>query len=592
MAAAHREMPVRVRRMSLLLAMLIAAIVSLPLLAGVKAVVLENWLLRIGDISYQSRALPWNYPRGRGGAGADHRGYGLYSTEVVIDGACRGSQLAVYFRGADDADVTRVNGVRIGSTGRFPDNESTGEGFVSAWRLPRVYPLPESIIRFDAANRIEVNVYSPSGQGGMIGASAVIAPFDEAQRMAEGVEALNNIPRVAAIALFFIATLFLLKKCMQRLKSPLFKEMFKALFNSVNPVHFVRRYLHNNGEGESYLVRSLAHYLATALSLLCFSLFMVHELTYDTGIIGELSQFTSPGSVFLLYLGILFILPQIHAKAFRPATNEAPAAYTILSVLAGVLTHPFAFVVYVAPVLVLPRFQRFEDFTIRGCFIVGAMLTVLLVKSAIRCVRELLYPARRSRADILLSYTDNLVFLAGCVLSIAVFAAAPAALHAHALPIASIFIAHYTLDMIRTAENEIVLYRQLGAEAAPSETKSGAVSARIQEVIAFIDKNYAEDLTRDNIACAIHLSPEHLSRIFNAAMRMSLVEYLSKVRVSAAATLLAGTDRTVINIAYTTGFNSLRTFNRAFLKYTGLTPSNYRAQLRQRDAQAGSVIDE
>ncbi|HNV47732.1 MAG TPA: helix-turn-helix transcriptional regulator, partial [Spirochaetota bacterium] len=53
-------------------------------------------------------------------------------------------------------------------------------------------------------------------------------------------------------------------------------------------------------------------------------------------------------------------------------------------------------------------------------------------------------------------------------------------------------------------------------------------------------------------------------------------DYVNELRVRDAAAMLDGTSENIIDIAFAVGFESLRTFNRAFLKVMNVTPTEYR----------------
>ena len=55
-------------------------------------------------------------------------------------------------------------------------------------------------------------------------------------------------------------------------------------------------------------------------------------------------------------------------------------------------------------------------------------------------------------------------------------------------------------------------------------------------------------------------------------------DYLQRLRLESARSLLAETSRSVTDIAFEVGFNSSQYFSTVFLQYTGLTPSGFRSQ--------------
>ena len=61
-------------------------------------------------------------------------------------------------------------------------------------------------------------------------------------------------------------------------------------------------------------------------------------------------------------------------------------------------------------------------------------------------------------------------------------------------------------------------------------------------------------------------------------LKMGFNDYVNSLRISNACKQLIKSDASITEISENVGFNTLRTFNRAFMKQTGMTPSEYRKQ--------------
>ncbi|OKH88312.1 hypothetical protein LF95_16960 [Thalassospira sp. TSL5-1] len=86
-------------------------------------------------------------------------------------------------------------------------------------------------------------------------------------------------------------------------------------------------------------------------------------------------------------------------------------------------------------------------------------------------------------------------------------------------------------------------------------------------------------LTMPKMASAVGVKPNQLSFVLNRHIGKSFFDYVNEYRIHAATQrLLDEPDRTILDIAIEVGFNSKSTFNLAFKKITGLTPSAYRQQ--------------
>lgn len=110
------------------------------------------------------------------------------------------------------------------------------------------------------------------------------------------------------------------------------------------------------------------------------------------------------------------------------------------------------------------------------------------------------------------------------------------------------------------------------------ELKSSKVGNRnkFESVVDYIDANFTEVMNLDILADKFNLSSRYLSKMFKANMQMNLPDYINKVRIAYAKTLLRETDTSVAQIAIECGCGNIRTFNRIFQKLEGVTPSEYR----------------
>ncbi len=88
-----------------------------------------------------------------------------------------------------------------------------------------------------------------------------------------------------------------------------------------------------------------------------------------------------------------------------------------------------------------------------------------------------------------------------------------------------------------------------------------------------------DDLTLPALAELLDTTPHRLSEYLNRIRQMSFSEYVNRRRVQAAQVLLlAERDRTVLSIAFEVGFNSKSAFNKAFVRFTGDNPAQFRNQ--------------
>ena len=94
----------------------------------------------------------------------------------------------------------------------------------------------------------------------------------------------------------------------------------------------------------------------------------------------------------------------------------------------------------------------------------------------------------------------------------------------------------------------------------------------------FIQENYSRELSLQDMADAVHLSPFHLARVFKQALGVSPHQYLIQVRVNSARALLAAGsgERSLAEVADAVGFADQSHLTRHFKRLLGVTPGQLR----------------
>ena len=110
------------------------------------------------------------------------------------------------------------------------------------------------------------------------------------------------------------------------------------------------------------------------------------------------------------------------------------------------------------------------------------------------------------------------------------------------------------------------------------ETDARSSDTRLlQKVMLYLDKHYEDcDFSVKNMAEELDVSYRYLSNMVSQSTGYALVDHLHNLRVAKARRMLTDTPTSITEIAFESGFSSLRTFNRVFMKYTGKTPTDYR----------------
>lgn len=106
---------------------------------------------------------------------------------------------------------------------------------------------------------------------------------------------------------------------------------------------------------------------------------------------------------------------------------------------------------------------------------------------------------------------------------------------------------------------------------------------KVERMACFIAQRYTDRLTVQEIADVVKLHPNYAMSLFQKSFGTTLIHYLTQHRVSHAQRLLATTDQTVTEVAFSSGFNSISRFNDAFRRTCGCSPRDYRRSHRLTD---------
>ena len=107
----------------------------------------------------------------------------------------------------------------------------------------------------------------------------------------------------------------------------------------------------------------------------------------------------------------------------------------------------------------------------------------------------------------------------------------------------------------------------------------------IDEVIYYINEHLADDITVEKMAQIANFSKYHFIRLFRESIGMTPRQYLIAVRMDYAKYLLKGTDLPVQEIGYSIGYASEGMFCTSFKRVQGVTPSEYRKDIRANDKE-------
>jgi YesN/AraC family two-component response regulator len=106
---------------------------------------------------------------------------------------------------------------------------------------------------------------------------------------------------------------------------------------------------------------------------------------------------------------------------------------------------------------------------------------------------------------------------------------------------------------------------------------------QITPVIHYIDANYNKSITLDEVARVSHLSSSRLAHVFKEQMGITVIDYLTSVRIERAKQLLLATDQNCTEICFQVGYNNQSYFTRIFKDLVGMPPREFRARNKRRE---------
>lgn len=128
---------------------------------------------------------------------------------------------------------------------------------------------------------------------------------------------------------------------------------------------------------------------------------------------------------------------------------------------------------------------------------------------------------------------------------------------------------------ISTALNEFI-------ELVYSSQDARKVS-QIRPAINYIDANYNKPITLADVAKASHLSVSRMAHIFKEGMGITIIDYVTSVRIERAKQLLLATDQNCTEICFEVGYNNQSYFTRTFKGLVGMTPRQFRARNQRKE---------
>lgn len=133
-------------------------------------------------------------------------------------------------------------------------------------------------------------------------------------------------------------------------------------------------------------------------------------------------------------------------------------------------------------------------------------------------------------------------------------------------------------DAVTIGEMERCFDRVMKIIADSRNTKEDIRNYAILRAINFIKDHYRENISLEQLANYLDMTPEYLSTLFNKEVGINFSSFLKQFRISHAKRLLKGSGMKIYEIAQAVGYNDPKYFNRVFKEETGISPGDYRQQ--------------
>lgn len=257
--------------------------------------------------------------------------------------------------------------------------------------------------------------------------------------------------------------------------------------------------------------------------------------------------------------------------------------------LPGVIVAAFLIPYYISPAeykrsVALAFYEGQLPWTVRSVFVLALGSYAVYLARSFRLLLPLLRTAS-FREDPNVRIAGGLLAYAGLVTLVAVaslFVNRPAALQ---LMLTGLALFPPVLYLITARHPDLFFRLQSAAEKGRYDVSrlGGHNLEELKQRLAALmqaESLYAdEDLTLEDVASRLGLTPHALSEFFNNHLKMNFPGYVNALRIDAACKLMEDDPaRTVLSIAYEVGFSAKSTFNAAFLRHKGVSPTRFRGQ--------------
>lgn len=125
---------------------------------------------------------------------------------------------------------------------------------------------------------------------------------------------------------------------------------------------------------------------------------------------------------------------------------------------------------------------------------------------------------------------------------------------------------------------------------SPQKYREGLTPARLRRITELVHSKIDEELTLGEMAQSVELSKAHFSRIFRKSMGVTPYQFVLRLRVERAKTMLRSADSRILDVAVACGFKTQQHFARVFRYVCGTSPTEYRHEFLRHGASCDCEV--
>jgi len=125
---------------------------------------------------------------------------------------------------------------------------------------------------------------------------------------------------------------------------------------------------------------------------------------------------------------------------------------------------------------------------------------------------------------------------------------------------------NFQVDLDRNSQSPFIIF----------EGQKGHQDEQVKQAQEFIEKNYREKITVDQLTSMLAVSRRNLERRFKRATANTLIKYIQRVKIEAAKKDFESSGKNVNEVMYDVGYSDTKSFRTVFREITGVSPIEYR----------------